>query len=163
MTIIDLANNDDAYILPPIYIVPLLRPFKCHCPLNIFFSNTHGGWGKWGLDVASRGRGLWRGLRIGVVVTNHRTIMADTNRSSNSGPAQQWKLCVTVSPPHPFQIDGSVRGMEWGIVRGQCVLGTCTPMSTYFFFPKFRSLPFLKFGADLMFRPLLFALKHIKE
>lgn len=43
MTIIDLANNDDAYILPPIYIVPLLPPFKCHCPSIYFFPTLMGG------------------------------------------------------------------------------------------------------------------------
>jgi hypothetical protein len=46
MTIIDLANNDDAYILPPIYIVPLLLPSNVIAPLNIFFFQNSMGWGK---------------------------------------------------------------------------------------------------------------------
>lgn len=100
MAIIDLANNDDASILPPNLYSPLFPPSNVIAP-SIYFSNSDGGWGVWGLDVVSRGRGLWRGLQVGVAVTNHRTIMADTNRSSNSGPAQQWKLFIAASPPSP--------------------------------------------------------------
>lgn len=42
MTIIDLANNDDASILPPIYIAPLFPPSNVIAP-SIYFSNSDGG------------------------------------------------------------------------------------------------------------------------
>lgn len=117
---------------PPNLYSPLFPPSNVIAP-SIYFSNSDGGWGVWGLDVALWGRGLWRGLQVGVAVTNHRTIMADTNRSSNSGPAQQWKLFVAALPPHPFHYYGCVREMERGIVNGQCVWGPWHPNLNCFF------------------------------
>lgn len=55
MAIIDLANNDDASILPPIYIAPF-PPFKCHCPLNIFFQQW---WGVGCMRVGCCIMGAW--------------------------------------------------------------------------------------------------------